>query len=60
MALVGGGAQATRATVDETHVLPVPEGLDWPPAGGFPEAFTTAFDALFGQGRGGRSASESS
>ena len=51
MALVGGGAHATRATVDETHALPLPAGLDWPQAGGFLEAFTTAFDALFSQGR---------
>ncbi len=50
MALVGGGAQATRATVDETHALPVPPGLSWPQAGGFPEVFATAFDALFSQG----------
>jgi NADPH:quinone reductase-like Zn-dependent oxidoreductase len=47
MAIVGGGAQATMAFVDETHALPVPEGMDWASAGGFPEAFTTAFDALF-------------
>ena len=50
MALVGGGAQATLATVDETHALPMPSGLPWPQAGGFPEVFTTAFDALFSQG----------
>jgi len=50
MALVGGGAQATLATVDETHALPMPHGLSWPQAGGFVEAFTTAFDALFSQG----------
>ncbi len=47
MAVVGGGAQATMALVDEIHALPVPDGLPWPEAGGFPEAFTTAFDALF-------------
>jgi NADPH:quinone reductase len=49
MAVVGGGAQATMAFVDETHALPVPAGLSWPEAGGFPEAFTTAYDALFRQ-----------
>jgi NADPH2:quinone reductase len=47
MALVGGGAQATMAVIDETHALAVPEGLGWPEAGGFPEVFSTAFDALF-------------
>ena len=29
--------------------MPVPEGLDWPQAGGLPEVFTTAHDALFSQ-----------
>lgn len=47
MALVGGGAQATMALVDEAHALPVPDGLPWPEAGGFCEAYCTAFDALF-------------
>ena len=49
MALVGGGAQATLTTVPEGHALPVPPGLSWAEAGGFPEAFFTAFDALFAQ-----------
>jgi NADPH2:quinone reductase len=47
MALVGGGAQAELAVVDEAHALPVPPGLPWPEAGGFVEACATAFDALF-------------
>jgi len=50
MALTGGGAQAELAVVEEPHAMSVPEGLDWPEAGGFPEAFCTAFDALFTQG----------
>jgi len=49
MALVGGGAQATLATVPEGHALAVPSGLSWAEAGGFPEVFFTAFDALFAQ-----------
>jgi NADPH:quinone reductase len=49
MALVGGGAQAELAVVDEAHALPVPSGLSWPEAGGFMEAYATAYDALFGQ-----------
>lgn len=49
MALVGGGAQATLAVVDESHALPVPATTSWAEAGGFCEAFCTAFDALFGQ-----------
>ncbi len=49
MAVVGGGAQATLAFVDESHALAVPDPLPWPEAGGFPEAFSTAYDALFTQ-----------
>jgi NADPH:quinone reductase-like Zn-dependent oxidoreductase len=49
MAVVGGGGQATRAVVDETHALVVPDSLPWPEAGGFPEVFSTAHDALFTQ-----------
>jgi NADPH:quinone reductase len=49
MAVVGGGAQATLALVDEAHALAVPDALPWTGAGGFPEAFTTAYDALFRQ-----------
>jgi NADPH:quinone reductase-like Zn-dependent oxidoreductase len=50
MAVVGGGAQATLARVDEAHALAVPADLPWPEAGGFPEVFWTAYDALFTQG----------
>jgi NADPH:quinone reductase-like Zn-dependent oxidoreductase len=49
MAVVGGGAQATLARVDESHALAVPDSVGWPEAGGFPEAFSTAHDALFTQ-----------
>jgi len=49
MAVVAGGGQAERALVHERHLLAVPDGLSWPEAGGFPEVFTTAFDALFTQ-----------
>jgi len=49
MAIVGGGGQAERCVVHERHLLPVPDGLAWDEAGGFPEVFTTAFDALFNQ-----------
>lgn len=51
MAVVAGGGQAERAVVHERHLLPVPEGLPWDRAGGFPEVFTTAHDALFTQCR---------
>ncbi len=49
MAVVGGGGQAELCVVHERHLLPVPDALDWPVAGGVPEAFTTAHDALFTQ-----------
>jgi NADPH:quinone reductase-like Zn-dependent oxidoreductase len=49
MAIVGGGAQAELAVLHERTAIPVPERMDWPEAGGFPEAFTTAHDALFTQ-----------
>jgi len=49
MAIVGGGAQAELVTVHERVLMPVPAALDWPAAGGLPEVFTTAHDALFTQ-----------
>ena len=49
MAIVGGGGQAELAVVHERALMPVPEGVDWPEAGGMPEVFTTAHDALFSQ-----------
>ena len=49
MAIVGGGGQAELAVVHERQLMPVPEGLDWPAAGGIPEVFTTAYDAIFTQ-----------
>ena len=51
MAVVGGGAQAELAVVHASHVLAVPDGTDLVSAGGFPEAFSTAHDALVTQGR---------
>jgi len=49
MAIVGGGAQAELVTVNERQLMPVPVGLGWPAAGGLPEVFTTAHDAIFTQ-----------
>jgi len=49
MAVVAGGGQAELALVHERVALPVPESVEWPQAGGFPEVFTTAHDALFTQ-----------
>jgi NADPH:quinone reductase len=50
MAVVGGGGQAELALVHERAAMPVPEALGWPEAGGLPEVFVTAHDALFSQG----------
>ena len=49
MAVVGGGGQAELAVVHERAAMPVPGPLEWPQAGGLPEVFTTAHDALFTQ-----------
>ena len=49
MAVVGGGAQAEMAVVHEREAMAVPNGVEWAPAGGFPEAFVTAHDALVTQ-----------
>jgi NADPH:quinone reductase len=49
MAIVGGGGQAELASLHERMAMPVPESLDLTAAGGTPEVFTTAHDALFTQ-----------
>jgi NADPH:quinone reductase len=49
MSIVGGGGQAELATVNERILVPVPDNLSWAEAGGAPEVFTTAHDAVFTQ-----------
>jgi putative PIG3 family NAD(P)H quinone oxidoreductase len=49
MAVVGGGGQAQLSVVHEREAMPVPGTLGWAEAGGLPEVFTTAHDALFTQ-----------
>jgi NADPH:quinone reductase len=49
MAIVGGGGQAELAIVHERQLMPVPDRLPFTAAGGVPEVFTTAHDALFTQ-----------
>jgi NADPH2:quinone reductase len=49
MAIVGGGGQAELAVVHERQLMPVPDAVGLPAAGGLPEVFTTAHDALFTQ-----------
>ncbi|HEV2058438.1 MAG TPA: zinc-binding dehydrogenase [Solirubrobacteraceae bacterium] len=50
MGIVGGGGQAELAVVHERQLTPVPDAVAFPAAGGLPEVFTTAHDALFTQG----------
>ena len=49
MSLTPGGGHAELAAVHESVAMAVPSGLGWNEAGGFPEAFSTAHDALFTQ-----------
>lgn len=49
MAVVLGAGQASLAIVPELVAMPVPDGVTWAQAGGFPENYTTAHDALFTQ-----------
>jgi NADPH:quinone reductase-like Zn-dependent oxidoreductase len=49
MALVAGGGQAQLAVVHHTHLLEIPDSVDWLAAGGFAETFSTAHDALVSQ-----------
>lgn len=49
MAVTGGGGQAELAVTHERAAMPVPEEIEWEAAGGLPEVFTTAHDAIFTQ-----------
>jgi NADPH2:quinone reductase len=49
MGIVGGGGQAELAVVHERQLMPMPQALGFTEAGGLPEVFTTAHDALFTQ-----------
>jgi NADPH:quinone reductase-like Zn-dependent oxidoreductase len=51
MALAGGGAQAELVVVPASALMRVPDDVPDDRAGGFPEAFCTAYDALFSQAR---------
>lgn len=43
------GEVLARGPGADRIAMPVPDHMSWPEAGGFPEAFTTAHDALFTQ-----------
>ncbi len=49
MAVVPGAGQSELAVVPELLAMPVPDGVSWAQAGGLPENYTTAHDALFTQ-----------
>ncbi len=51
MAIVGGGAQGELITIDARHAIVIPESVSFTEAGGFPEVFSTAYDALFKRAR---------
>ena len=51
MGIAGGGGQAELAVVHERQLMPVPGEVAFPDAGGLPEVFTTAHDALVTQAR---------
>jgi NADPH:quinone reductase len=50
MGITGGGGQAQLATVHERTLMAIPDEVDFTAAGGFPETFTTAHDALVTRG----------
>ncbi len=47
MGVVGGGGYAEAAVVHERTLVPAPSGMSTREAGAVPEAFMTAFDAVF-------------
>lgn len=51
MGILGGGGYAERVCVHERLCLRVPEPLSWEEAAAIPEAFLTAFDALYERAR---------
>ncbi|HEX2202920.1 MAG TPA: NAD(P)H-quinone oxidoreductase [Longimicrobium sp.] len=49
MGIVGGGGHAEYVVVHEREAIRVPQNLGWEEAAAVPEAFLTAYDALFRQ-----------
>ena len=47
MGIVGGAGHAEFLCVHEREAMPVPESMSWEEAAAIPEAFLTAYDALF-------------
>jgi len=51
MVLLGGGGYAERVVVPEALAMPIPDALSFEQAAAIPEAFLTAREALFAEGR---------
>lgn len=51
MGLLGGGGYAERVALPADHAMRIPAGLSFAEAAAVPEAFLTAWDALFARGR---------
>jgi NADPH2:quinone reductase len=51
MAITSGEAQAEQVVLHERMLVRIPEGMSYEEAGGVPEAFVTAHDALFTLGQ---------
>lgn len=51
MGLIAGGAYAEYVVVHERETIPVPADLSWTQAAAIPEAFLTAYRAVFLEGR---------
>ncbi len=51
MALVPGGGYAEFATVHADNALPIPDGISFEAAAGFPETFFTVWSNVFERGR---------
>lgn len=49
MGIIGGAGHAEFLCVHEREAIPVPRALSWEEAAAIPEAFLTAYDALFRQ-----------
>jgi NADPH2:quinone reductase len=47
MGIVAGGGHAEYVCVHEREAMPMPSGMSWEEAAAIPEAFLTAYDALF-------------
>jgi putative PIG3 family NAD(P)H quinone oxidoreductase len=50
MGIVAGGGCAEQVVVHADEALPAPAGMPWEEAAAIPEAFATAYDAIWAQG----------